>query len=60
MSNAFWNDDYIIDEEEVLELVEKKGKPKGLEKKRKWREIETIKEQRRLRRDIEAYDQYSY
>ncbi|MBU2870003.1 DUF3545 family protein [Colwellia sp. E2M01] len=61
MNNEFWSDEYII-EEEVDELTrpDKRGKPKGLERKRKWREIETIKEQRRLRRDIEAYDQYSY
>ena len=65
MNNNYWHDENINDEEDELTVADRKsltGK-KGTIKvtqKRKWREIETIKEQRRLRRDIAAFEHYSY
>ena len=52
MANDNWLDLDFIDEEEFSE--EKKTKVKT--RKRKWREIENIKEQRRLRRDLAQYE----
>lgn len=60
MNNQFWDEeDYNYDDEEALTVPDKKGKSKGAQRKRKWREIESIKEQRRLRRDLAGYEQYS-
>lgn len=55
MENESWNDVDYIDEEVLVQ--NKKSKDRG--RKRKWREIENIKEQRRLRRDLQEYE-YSY
>ena len=57
MNNDFWNEDDVYDDED-LTRPDKKGK--GSDRKRKWREIELIKEQRRLSRDLAVYDHYSY
>lgn len=59
MNDDFWNDDDVYEDED-LTRSDKKGKVTASNKKRKWREIELIKEQRRLRRDIAIYDNYSY
>ncbi len=50
----------ILDDEDELTRPDKKGRTKGSDRKRKWREIESIKEQRRLRREITDFEQYSY
>ena len=60
MNNEFWDEDESYDEGDELTRADKKGKIRSSERKRKWREIETIKEQRRLRRDLAGYEQYSY
>lgn len=60
MNNEYWHDADVFDDEDELTRPDKKGKVKGSDRKRKWREIEVIKEQRRLRRDIAAFEQYSY
>ena len=57
MNDEFWNDEDEYSDED-LTRPDKKGK--GSDRKRKWREIELIKEQRRLRRDLAVYDHYSY
>ena len=57
MDNEYWHDADVLAEDE-LTRPDKKGQVKT--RKRKWREIEMIKEQRRLRRDIAAFEQYSY
>ncbi|GAW96147.1 MULTISPECIES: DUF3545 family protein [Colwellia] len=57
MNNEYWHEaDLLADDE--LTRPDKKGKAK--ERKRKWREIEAIKDQQRLRRDIAGFEQYSY
>ncbi|GLX76945.1 hypothetical protein tinsulaeT_02850 [Thalassotalea insulae] len=50
-------DQYFQDDTEYLE---QKSMTKSKTRKRKWREIESIKEQRRLRRELAQYDLYSY
>lgn len=60
MNDQFWDEDDIYDDEDALTKPDKKEKARGSERKRKWREIELIKEQRRLRRDIAEYEQYSF
>ncbi|TWX69590.1 DUF3545 family protein [Colwellia demingiae] len=60
MNNEYWHEADVFDDEDELTRPDKKGKVKGSDRKRKWREIEVIKEQRRLRRDIAAFEQYSY
>ena len=59
MSDEYWDDDGVYEEDE-LTRPDKKVKVRGKERKRKWREIESIKEQRRLRRDLAGYELYSY
>jgi hypothetical protein len=56
MDNKDWED--IMCFEDDINAQDKRLK--GKVRKRKWREIEDIKEQRRLRRDIASYEQYSY
>ena len=60
MNNEYWNEEENFENEDELTRPDKKGNSRNSERKRKWREIETIKEQRRLRRDIAAFEQYSY
>ncbi|KGJ91445.1 DUF3545 family protein [Colwellia psychrerythraea] len=60
MNNKYWDEMDILDDEDELTRPDKKGKTKGSDRKRKWREIESIKEQRRLRREITDFEQYSY
>jgi len=61
MNNEFWHEeDESVDgfeDDGELTTPNKKGRSKG--RQRKWREIEAIKEQRRLRRDLSAFEQYS-
>jgi hypothetical protein len=59
MNNEYWHEADDFDEDE-LTRPDKKNKTSGKERKRKWREIESIKEQRRLRREITDFEQYSY
>ncbi|GAA6206226.1 MULTISPECIES: DUF3545 family protein [Thalassotalea] len=57
MNKFNWDEfDFINDEE----FSEKAVKNKGKTNKRKWREIETIKEQRRLKKQIAEMEQYSF
>lgn len=60
MGNKYWHETDILDNEDELTRPDKKSKTSGKERKRKWREIESIKEQRRLRREITDFEQYSY
>ena len=57
MDNEYWHDADTLAPDELTQ-TDKKGQGKA--RKRKWREIEMIKEQRRLRREIAAFEQYSY
>lgn len=59
MSNENWQDFDHTDDDELID-TDRKNKFKSNSRKRKWREIESIKEQRRLRRDLAEYEQYSY
>jgi hypothetical protein len=56
MDNKNWEDAASFDDE--FDVQDRKSKVQV--RKRKWREIESIKEQRRLRRDIDSFEQYSY
>ncbi|HCM47681.1 MAG TPA: hypothetical protein DIS98_09315 [Colwellia sp.] len=56
MNNKYWQEVDVLHDE--LIRPDKKGQSK--QKKRKWRKIEAIKEQRRLRRGIANFEQYSY
>ena len=57
MSSVDWDelDFFNLDSD-----VEQDAKVKMKSKKRKWREIENIKEKRRLRKELEQYDSYSF
>jgi len=59
MNNKNWQETDVLYDEDV-ELIRPDSKWQSKQKKRKWREIEAIKEQRRLRRDIANFEQYSY
>ncbi|MBU2894475.1 DUF3545 family protein [Colwellia sp. D2M02] len=52
-------DDMYSENLDELSAHDRKSKGKAV-RKRKWREIENIKEQRRSRREMEEYEQYSY
>jgi len=56
MDNKNWEDTASFDDE--FDVQERKNKVQT--RKRKWREIENIKDQRRLRRDIDSFEHYSY
>ncbi|MDO6447483.1 DUF3545 family protein [Colwellia sp. 1_MG-2023] len=57
MNKFNWDDfDFINDED----FSEKETRNKGKTSKRKWREIESIKEKRRLKKQIEEMEQYSF
>jgi hypothetical protein len=63
MNNNEWQEQSLLDDIEDVDLLNEslqKGKAKNKVHKRKWREIELIKEQRRLRRDIAAFEHYSF
>ncbi len=60
MSDKNWEDIDNFDDEINNDMSGNDRKQKGKVRKRKWREIEDIKEQRRLRRHIEEFEQYSY
>lgn len=55
-TSDFRNFDYVDFDE--LEVREAKAKVKT--RKRKWREIENIKEVRRLRKELAQYDSYEF
>jgi hypothetical protein len=57
MNHINWDNLEFINEDSFVEN-EVKGKPKA--KKRKWREIESIKEKRRLKKQIEELEHYSF
>lgn len=52
MDSEDWNEFDVLEEQELAQ--EKKAKIKA--RKRKWREIEEIKEQRRLSRELSEYE----
>jgi len=63
MNNDDWQEQNFLDDIEDIEEVNDRGQKragKGNERKRKWREIENIKEQRRLRRDMAYYEHHAY
>ncbi len=60
MNNKYWHETDVLDDDDELTIPEKNSKVGGKERKRKWREIEAIKEQRRLRRELTDFEQYSY
>lgn len=56
MKNYEWDEDITsLDDDFVIE--QRKNKK---DRRRKWREIETLKEEQRLRKELEKYNQYSY
>lgn len=57
MKTIEWDDIEPLDADSY---VEHEFKAKAKSRKRKWREIETIKERRRLRKELEQYDSYQY
>ncbi|MDG1752997.1 MAG: DUF3545 family protein [Thalassotalea sp.] len=57
MNNINWDNFDFVNEDDFSEN-EVKGKTKS--KKRKWREIESIKEKRRLKKQIEEIEHYSF
>ena len=60
MANCDWKELSLLDDMEHIDDVNERGqKIKVKERKRKWREIEQIKEQRRLRRDLATFEHYS-
>ena len=58
MKNEYWHETDVLYDDDELTRSDKKAQSK--QRKRKWREIEAIKDQRRLRIDITAFEQYSY
>ena len=58
--NDDWQDLDLLDDIDELQGGDTRTRSKSKMRKRKWREIETIKEQRRLRRDLADFEQYSY
>jgi hypothetical protein len=57
MNKFNWDDfDFINDED----FSEKDVKNSRKTSKRKWREIESIKEKRRLKKQIDELEQYSF
>jgi len=50
--------DFELIENELFE--QQTNKTKNKVRKRKWREIESIKEQRRLKRELAEYELYSF
>lgn len=54
MNNGYWHETDVFDDDDELTRPDKKGKTK--ERKRKWREIEAIKEQRRMRRVMADFE----
>ena len=56
MKNYEWDEDISsIDDDFVIE--QRKNKK---DRRRKWREIESLKEEQRLTKELEKYNQYSY
>ncbi|TPH15279.1 DUF3545 family protein [Litorilituus lipolyticus] len=52
------SDDWLEhDYADQIELIEHKAKKKAKQRKRKWREIEAIKEQQRLKRELEFFQE---
>jgi len=63
MNNYDWQELSLLDEIDDVDEVNERGqksKAKSKARKRKWREIELIKEQRRLRRDLATFEHYSF
>jgi len=63
MNSNDWQHLSLLDDiESIAELSEldKDSKSKARVQKRKWREIEALKEQRRMKRELSHYEQYSY
>ena len=57
MNNDDWQDLSLLDDIDKQGELERNRKASGKAHKRKWREIEVIKEQRRLQRDLAAFEQ---
>ncbi|WP_019026906.1 DUF3545 family protein [Colwellia piezophila] len=60
MNNNYWHDIELLDDIEAQESAEKNSRATGKVRRRKWREIETIKDQRRLRRNMADFEPYAY
>jgi hypothetical protein len=60
MNNDAWDEIDFLDESEEQQIFEKSTKNKGKSRKRKWREIEQIKEQRRLKRDLADFEREAF
>ncbi|KGJ96939.1 DUF3545 family protein [Colwellia psychrerythraea] len=60
MKDNYWQESEILDDVDEQETADRSSRSKGKVRKRKWREIEAIKEQRRLRRSLADFEQYSY
>lgn len=56
MNTTDWNEVFYQDEEDLLDYQPKKKK----QSKRKWREIETIKERQRLKRELLDINEYNF
>lgn len=54
MQKNDWDDLFLMDEQ----LIEPEVTKPSRAKKRKWREIESVKEKHRLRRELEEYNEY--
>lgn len=57
MNNLNWEYFEFLNEDD---FSENETKRKVKSKKRKWREIESIKEKRRLKRQLEELEHYSF
>jgi hypothetical protein len=60
MNNDAWDEIDFLDESEEQQVFERSNKNKGKNRKRKWREIEEIKEQRRLKRDLADFERNAF
>lgn len=57
MEYSNWEDVEFLGD---VDLLSEEKKVKNKSKKRKWREIESVKEKRRLKRQLEDFEQYSF
>lgn len=57
MNDIEWDNMVFSDEADDLTIEDKKNTTK---RKRKWREIEKIKEQKKFQKEMLSYDEYQY
>ncbi len=60
MNDDAWDEIDFLDESEEQQVYEKSTKNKGKNRKHKWREIEQIKEQRRLKRYLADFEREAF